>query len=134
MFFNFTKKLLFIPKLLKQKILFSSLFSFLNYWKNSLQSLRIKKNNFLKFKNEKQTYNKFKNQNNILHEIFIAFVNLYLMVCFYKPKNRLEVSIIIRSTISLWSTISFLHSIRSTRYVHHSIGLTRSLFTSNRVY
>ena len=50
---NFTKSFFFIPKLLK-KVLFLSLFLSLNYWKNSLQSLGMKK--FLKFRNEKQTF------------------------------------------------------------------------------
>ena len=42
---NIYRKLFFIPKLLK-KLFFSSLFWFINYWKNYLQNFRMKKEIF----------------------------------------------------------------------------------------
>ena len=49
---NFIKSLFFNSKLLK-KVIFSSLFLFPYYSKNSLPNLRIKKKFFLKFNDEK---------------------------------------------------------------------------------
>ena len=65
MFLNFTTILFFILKLLKNFI-FSSLFLSLNYWKNSLQSLKMKKELFKVQGRKNKFLLKFKDQNSIL--------------------------------------------------------------------